>query len=909
MKESYILQGYHPAFRKDRADGISGGGVMLLVRDNLQVTECVELNSSPFAEAVWCFVNVSKSKRLLVGTCYRSPNSTQENNSNMIEMLMKTRSIRADGLLIMGDFNYASIDWEEGVVNDAETSEAAKFFDATQDLFLYQHVLFPTRFREGYNPSLLDLIFSNEQHAVDDLLEGEPLGKSDHVSITWTYVYEDGTPERGPGPSLPHKYNYRKGRFVAMGHSLSLVDWSSLKEMSVEEAWLFFKETVTEHMKIHIPQIKPAKKTTKAAPWWSSELTKEVKRKYKAWQDYSRSRSAEDFRSYANQRNKTTAKLREARSKYENHIIYTAKKEPKKLFQYVRSQQKTKAVVGPLLDAEKLTENDHQAAEVLHTFFQSVFVHEDASSLPEFPDQVEENATLDEVTIRLEDVIEELMTLNPNKSAGPDGIPTTVLRKCAKQLALPLQIIFQKTLSTCKLPQDWKLARITPIFKKGSRRSPGNYRPVSLTSQPCKILERMIKKQLIQHVELHNIITPHQHGFVQMKSCETNLLEAFDDWTRIMDEGQNLDIIYLDFKKAFDTVPHSRLLTKLSGYGIRGKTLSWIQEFLTDRYQQVVVGAASSTWGKVTSGVPQGSVLGPTLFTLYVNDLPSQVCSSLKMFADDTKLYRRIRNPSDTQALQDDLTKLVKWSDKWLLKFNADKCTVMHCGHSNPKKVYLMKQEGEQIHELAETKIEKDLGVHVTNTLKPTTHCLRAANKAMVALKLMRMAFDRLKTSNFNQLYTTYVRPHLDFCVQAVGPYMRQDFSALEKVQRRATKLVRGLKFLPYPDRLRRLGLCSMEERVRRGDLISTFKILTGKVKLDATKFFEKARNQRTRGHHLKLKKKQVRGQARANFFSNRVITLWNKLPEEVVSAKTTNQFKSRLDRYWAEKALSSHSS
>ena len=127
----------------------------------------------------------------------------------------------------------------------------------------------------------------------------------------------------------------------------------------------------------------------------------------------------------------------------------------------------------------------------------------------------------------------------------------------------------------------------------------------------------------------------------------------------------------------------------------------------------------------------------------------------------------------------------------------------MHCDHSNPKEVYLMKQEGEQIHELAETKIEKDLGVHVTNTLKPTTHCLRAANKAMVALKLMRMAFDRFKTSNFNQLYTTYVRPHLDFCVQAVGPYMRQDFSALEKVQRRATKLVRGLKFLPYPDRLR----------------------------------------------------------------------------------------------------------
>ena len=216
-----------------------------------------------------------------------------------------------------------------------------------------------------------------------------------------------------------------------------------------------------------------------------------------------------------------------------------------------------------------------------------------------------------------------------------------------------------------------------------------------------------------------------------------------------------------------------------------------------------------------------------------------------------------------------------------------------------------MKQEGGQLYPLAETTLEKDLGVHVSNTLKPTTHCLRAANRAMSALKLSRIAFDHFTKANFNMLYTTYIRPHLDFCAQAVGPYMRQDFEALEKVQRRATKLVKGLKHLPYHERLKRLELCSMEERVNRGDLIETYKILTGKVKLNPSKFFKRTEDPRTRGHHLKLQKMRSSHHARSNFFSNRVVTKWNSLPEEVVSATTVNQFKSKLDRYWADRALS----
>ena len=348
-------------------------------------------------------------------------------------------------------------------------------------------------------------------------------------------------------------------------------------------------------------------------------------------------------------------------------------------------------------------------------------------------------------------------------------------------------------------------------------------------------------------------------------------------------------------------MPHKRLIQKLRGYGIRGKTLDFLEDFLTNRKQQVVVGEGVSSWGSVTSGVPQGSVLGPVLFLIYVNELPALVKSPMKMFADDTKIFRNVCDRSDAQILQDDLNTLGQWSTNWLLKFNASKCKIMHLGSANPELGYSMMDANHESHELLVTECEKDLGVHITSSLKPTMHCHKAANKAMSALKLLRIAFNRINKNNFKLLYTTYVRPHLDYCAQAVGPYMVQDFQALERVQRRATKLVPEVRNLPYHDRLKRLSICSMEDRVLRGDLIETYKILTGRVKVNPDQFFERSQESRTRGHALKLKKRRALHQARSMFFANRVVTKWNNLPQEVVTAPSTNAFKARLDKHWAE--------
>ena len=236
------------------------------------------------------------------------------------------------------------------------------------------------------------------------------------------------------------------------------------------------------------------------------------------------------------------------------------------------------------------------------------------------------------------------------------------------------------SISTSTVPLQWKLANVSPIFKKGSRSSPENYRPVSLTSILSKLLEKIVSKQILEHLKANNILPKQQHGFLKGKSTSTNLLEAINVWTDLLEHNVPLDILYLDYSKAFDTVPHRRLIKKLSTVGIQGKVLEWLNSFLTGRKQRVVVNHVKSDWIDVISGVPQGTVLGPLLFLIFVSEIPDLVKSHASLFADDTKLYADCHKAE----LQSDLDKLVQWTDQMQMSFNASKCKVMHLGKNNP---------------------------------------------------------------------------------------------------------------------------------------------------------------------------------------------------------------------------------
>lgn len=537
--------------------------------------------------------------------------------------------------------------------------------------------------------------------------------------------------------------------------------------------------------------------------------------------------------------------------------------------------------------------DDQGMAELLNSYFCSVFSKDDIGVPPPDPPPTV-SGSLTQIRVTVKEVREKIRRLKPRSAPGPDGIGPQLLQELEAELAPVLTDIFNTTLAEGRVPEDWKKANVTPIFKKGSKADPGNYRPVSLTSVPCKMLESVIKDRLTEHFRINKLILPSQHGFVANKSCTTNLLEFFEAATAAVDGGDPYDVIFLDFAKAFDTVPTRPLLQKLQAMGVGGSVLSWIRDWLTNRSQRVVLNGKASEWGPVTSGVPQGSLLGPVLFTVHINDVDLVVQMLIEMirkFADDTKLGNSARDAEHRQALQDALDALMKWASDWGMSFNVKKCKVMHLGHNNVKRAYTM--GGVQ---LAETSEERDIGVLISNSLKPAAQCAKAAATAARVLSQISRSFHYRDRHVFVRLYKQYVLPHLEFCTPAWSPWTAADKEVLEKVQRRAVAMISGLASPVYEDRLEELGMQSLEERRRMADLTQVYKIVHGKDDVESSTWFKHVdqsdRVTRSASDSLNLVQPRSRLDLRRNFFSNRVVEGWNNLPPDLKRAKNTQCFK-----------------
>ena len=445
---------------------------------------------------------------------------------------------------------------------------------------------------------------------------------------------------------------------------------------------------------------------------------------------------------------------------------------------------------------------------------------------------------------------------------------------------------------------------MTPIFKKGSKGMPGNYRPVSLTCVLCKVMESLLRDAIVDHLERYSLLRQLQHGFMAGKSTLSNLIEYLEELTSLVDQGHSVDVVYLDFAKAFDKVPHIRLLAKCKGLGIEGKILSWIKSWLSDRKQRVVLNGKCSSWGDVVSGVPQGSVLGPSLFLIFINDIDcaSELTGGLiKKFADDTKCYRVVESEEDRIKFQLMLDSLSHWSLEWQMAFNTDKCHVLHTGRKNMNYVY--KWGGG---ELEVSNFEKDVGVMISDSLKPSMQCAKAAKKANQVLGQMARAISFRDKYTFAKLYKVYVRPHLQYCSSAWSPYNVADKEILESVQRRAVNMISNLSGT-YEQKLAALGLNTLEESRIRGDMIEMYKIMTGKSKCDASQFFrlmparDGASNTRGSSGYLNVEEPALSNtDVRRHFFSQRCPRVWNSLPDEVKQVGTVNSFKIAYDAHMA---------
>ena len=892
----YDLEGYN-LYRNDRSDGY--GGTILYIRKGIDQRVCRPLNTLGFDNSAWCWIIEKGGKKTLVGSIYRSPNSTEENNKLLLDKILLANEIAGDNrVLILGDFNLPNIDWEEKELRRGARRIEEQMLDVVNDCFLFQHVKEDTRFR-NIQASSLDLIFTKEERDVKNIVVDEPLGGSDHGIVWADYVSE----WRSRVVHKPRRM-YSKGNYVKINEELDQINWDEeFGSKSIHECWIILKAKLEELVNKYIPMSNPKDYNE---PWMNNSLLKQWKKKYHAWKRYTAGKSYRKYEEYKKEANLLKKKIRQAKRAYEKKLAKGIRHNKRGFFKYVNKKLTVRPEISEMQNVNGvLVDNDKEIASIMGGYFNSVYKIPGNEDMPELNDMYEREINNIEIT-RI-DVQKRLEKLNVNKTCGPDNIHPRVLQETARATSVPLEKIFKLSLDSGECPDDWRSANVTPIHKKGDRTDPGNYRPVSLTSQVCKVLESIVRKHILQHLDANNILSDKQHGFREGRSCLTNLLELVENWTDILDQDDGIDVAYLDFRKAFDLVSHRHLIHKMSKYGIKGQVLDWVKAFLSDRKQKVVIRGTASESFDVTSGVPQGSVLGPILFLIFINDLPLEVISPVSLFADDTKIFTRIaaemnqkklQGEYGSDVLQKDLDNIEEWANKWKMEFNVSKCKIMHLGSSNPGHTYTMGGAN-----LTTTTEEKDLGVIFDDRLEFDKHIRGMVNRANRMLGMIKSGFDCMDKEIFKLVYPVLVRPLLEYCVQVWTPYKQKYIDLIEGVQKRAVKLVPGMKVgmreMTYDEKLVDLKLTRLVERRFRGDMIETYKIVTNKEGVNPGIFFkmnvERGDAELNRG--LVIWKPRSSGRARRRYtFSQRVVNPWNRLSKEEVQKIKTSAFKKKFD-------------
>ena len=659
-------------------------------------------------------------------------------------------------------------------------------------------------------------------------------------------------------------------------------------DTSINVLWEEFKTAYFTSLKF-IPYRESSSRFNQ--PWINSSIKRLSRRKQRLYNHARSFNTIAAWNTYHLVKKKMQIQCRKAYNCYisslfdtENHSI------SKKLWTFIKNKRRDRCTIGSLKHGNLTYSDPASKANLLNNYFASVFTQENKSNVPTidgllYPD-------MEPITVYEEGVLNLLQTINIHKSCGPDKIQARMLRDYASLFAPILTLLFQASLKQGVVPNEWKTAYIVPIHKKGDMTSPGNYRPVSLTSICCKILEHIIHSCLFSHLEQHDILCTNQHGFRSGYSCETQLLSTIDDLALCLNAGKCADVILLDFKKAFDKVPHQRLFQKLYYYGIRGSTLTWIKDFLCNRTQRVVLDGCMSSSTTVSSGVPQGTVLAPLLFLCFINDLPQGISASVKLYADDVLLYKIIESTNDSESLQCDLNLLSDWANKWQMEFNPSKCEHLQVSlkrSCSPTQYYI---QGELIKKVAQTKY---LGVTINQHLTWNDHVHQICNKANAVIAFLKRNLLHCPTIIKDHCYKSLVRPILEYSASVWSPHTSLLINKLESIQRRAARFTCNdfgryssvtamLSYLSWP------SLCCRRTNARA---IMTYKILNDLVHLSKDNFVPS-----TRGHNTHFIQPYTRIDAYKFSFFPSAVKIWNHLPEEITNSQHLCHFKQRLHAY-----------
>ena len=742
-----------------------------------------------------------------------------------------------------------------------------------------QYISEPTRY-----DALLDLIFSDCCDSVHAVSVVEPFSSSDHCSVHFNLLFHlaRNLPSNDVNMSGNLIFNFALANWDAINAALSSINWSSIlnRDLPIETAWAAFYKIIHSIMTDYIPMRHTALTPTggSAKRRYPLFIRKLRSAKLKAWKLLKSSPTNDVLKqSY---RIAALAFKKAANDWYiahEQRVISNVNSSA--FYRHIGSLLKSSHRGTVLINnAGEILSNTYDVANEFNNYFASVFTH-DNGTLPPFPSRC--NDDLSQVFFDVLAVSSVIKNLKASTACSFDNIPNVFLVKTVLQITAPLCCLFERSLANNYLPEIWKAAKVIPIHKKGSTNSAANFRPISLVSSISKVMERVIVNQLTSFLAARNLITSSQFGFQQRSSTGIQLIDSHCNWLLNQNSYTPTDVIYLDYAKAFDSVSHSKLIYKLRAYGINHDLLRWITNYLSNRTQAVSINNAISSFLPVSSGVPQGSVIGPLLFTLYINDLPDQIPAPIRchLFADDAKLSRTINTIGDCIHLQSALIIIFQWSSAWQLFLSIPKCMVLHLGRSNPNFRYNLSDV-----QLGHQQYVKDLGVTVSSNLTYHKHIEIIVSAAIKKIHIISKCFHSRDISTLRQIFVSFIRPSLEYCSVIWNPWSHREITSLERVQERFTALAYHAPAVPsYNQRLRDFALPTLKLRRDHIDLVMYHKILHDKTRIRSTSLFELNARSARRSNCLAISKPICRTSAFLHSFPVRAISNWNKLSDNVI--------------------------
>lgn len=876
ITDSEIIPPSHKILRRDR-DG-RGGGVAIITKNEV---DCTELERIPNHESIFCKINF-RGFSTLFGVVYRPPKNPISDLEAVTEYLGRVLK-NEQKLILTGDFNLPGIDWNKLAISGSHDTDSARLLLETafcHDMQQIVHV--PTRVTET-SRSTLDLVFVknfSEKHSVTT-----ENGIADHKLVTVGFDVN----------KTKRKVTSRKFRDFLASDDVSILDCLhlGLSDFSpgdnVSTLWSKFKTLVLSCIDRFVPL---RQRTTKRNnPWITREiihLKRRIARRRKSKLNY-----GSDFSTL---KQELTAKLRCARSRFHNQTLPLFLKEaPQKFWRFLSG---AKCGIEKLKINGVVVTNPERIANELNFTFHGSFT--DPHSVSSISTLLPPCATMPDLGFSREGIFDLLLKIKTKKASGPDGLPNAFLYRYAEVISEYLYIIFNASVDEASLPMDWMLAKIIPVFKAGDKLSPTNYRPISLISTCCKLIEHVIASHISNYLEANQFFVEYQHGFRKHVSTVTQLVSVVHDFASAIDKQQQIDAIFLDLSKAFDRVPHVQLVERLKEVGIPQKLVRWIEAYLSKRMQFVECNGSRSNVLPVLSGVPQGSVLGPLFFLIFINDIGKHIDENVqvKLFADDCILYSVIDNCDSQVRLNNNLCKLADWCGRNGMLINFSKTVSMTITNIKNPLIHCYQIGTRHIKTVSSVKY---LGLTITNNLNWDAHyddiCSRAFRKLCFLRRKLRRSPKKVKL----EAYRTLIRPVLEYGSIVWCPHYTKHIEKIERIQRLAARFIASDYRLrsSVTNMLKQLELEPLQKRRQIAKLKFLYLLYHKKIGMNSDTYLLPAPHTSARLNHSKTIRPLF---AHAKIFQKSffpcTIEHWNALPSDFVECCDVNSFERMLSSF-----------